>query len=663
MSLVLEEAEGPVALAYNQRQSRKSSHGEKKLMNQAKSLAMMALHTAGSYRVLAVFVALAASFSGVSGSFADTTPAQRREIAALKTELRKASSLFTKGEFDTSGSVVRQVQAKVEELAAGKDADLLKAMDDVYRRLVRAHALLELEGIELSPLRKLGEEPDPSSSGDMVSFAEQVAPVLVTRCGRCHITNSRGDFSLATYSALMRGSSAGVVIFPGDAPGSRIVEVIESGDMPRGGQMPDAEFTLLKNWIKQGARFDGDNENANLTTYAPSSNPQQSRLEVVQATGKETMSFAVDVAPLLAQNCNGCHVNAQRASGNFNMTTFARMLRGGDSGAPLVPGKPAESLIVQRLKGEGGQRMPQRRPPLSDEAIARIEKWIEEGAKFDGMEADQDIVRVAATAKAQRATHEQLSADRREQAATNWRLGMGSTSFESAESENFLLMGTGSQDLEAHAKQAEKLVPRIAKLLSAPTNQPLVKGKMTLFLFDQRYDYSEFGQMVEKRELPKDWRGHWRYNIVDAYGVMLPPANDDEDYTIDGLLTQQIAAVYVASLNDAPRWFSEGAGRMVASRLAPRDPRVRQWSTGLPKVLASMQKTTDFQQGRMPAEQADIASFSFVDFLTQDMKRFRNLLNGLREGQAFNRAFAASYGGSPAKVSEIWARHARSKRR
>ena len=57
---------------------------------------------------------------------------------------------------------------------------------------------------------------------------------------------------------MMQGAKNLAVVMPGDGKGSRIYEVIESGDMPRGGGKVDmAELTTLTKWIDQGAKFDG----------------------------------------------------------------------------------------------------------------------------------------------------------------------------------------------------------------------------------------------------------------------------------------------------------------------------------------------------------------------------------------------------------------------
>ena len=48
-------------------------------------------------------------------------------------------------------------------------------------------------------------------------------------------------------------------------------------------------------------------------------------------------------------------------------------MEGGASGKVVEPGDPQDSLIVKRLRGLGGDRMPKDKPPVSSEAIARFE--------------------------------------------------------------------------------------------------------------------------------------------------------------------------------------------------------------------------------------------------------------------------------------------------
>ena len=607
------------------------------------------------------------------------TAQQRREIAGLRTAVQRAGNLFSQEKFKESGQAVAEIQQSVAKLAAGGDADVLKQLESVYSSLQKAHALLELEGVSLPALKKLSEMAKPATAPTTpssptppsttppadgpVDFAQHVAPILISKCGRCHVDQARGMLSMANYATLMRGNRDGRVVLPGDDKGSRIIEVISEGDMPRGGgRLSPEELSTLKRWIADGAKFAGD-ANAALATIAPASAPTETaRLEVVEATGKETVSFANDIAPLLVANCNGCHIDGRRPSGRFNMGNFAMLLRGGDSGPPLAPGKPAASLIVQKLKGTAsGQKMPAGgRPALADAEIAKIEKWISEGAKFDGPAPDQHIKQVAALAKAARSTHAELAAERAEQSAAQWQLGMPGVDSATVETENFLLIGTMDQTtLEDYGKRAEALLPQIAPLFHIPSDQPFIKGRLTLFFFPQRYDYTEFGKMVEKRQLPTAWRGHWQYNVIDAYGALIPPGRRDK-YSNDVLMAQQMVGAYVATLgNSPPRWFAEGAARVAAAKTGADDPRVAPWKEAIGKIAATQTKPDDFLNGKLPPEDADILSYGFVEFLMKDAGRFQKLLASLRGSQDFEKAFSAAYSGSPAQAAAIWARSRR----
>lgn len=97
------------------------------------------------------------------------------------------------------------------------------------------------------------------------------------------------------------------------------------------------------------------------------------------------VSFFKDVLPILrAKNCTGCHQPAKRG-GEYEMTEFADLLKGGESGeAAVVPGKPEKSYLLEQITPANGKAaMPKDAPPLSETEIATIRKWIEQGAKDD----------------------------------------------------------------------------------------------------------------------------------------------------------------------------------------------------------------------------------------------------------------------------------------
>jgi hypothetical protein len=584
--------------------------------------------------------------------------AVRRQARLIEQAIDRAGKAYSSKDFAESGRMVSAAQTAMEMLVANPTPDVVKLLQPQYERLKKAHGLLQLEGVDLEPLgglqAVLGEDAGMPVDGG-TSFAKEVVPILVGKCGRCHVTGNRGDFAMRDYTELMRGTTAGRVVLPGNGEGSRIYQVIEEGDMPRGGgRVTDDELALLKKWIDEGARVDPQFRSTSLVVLNADNDtakPAMPEPKLVQATGKETVSFALDVAPVIVQNCGGCHVNAQNARGGLNLTMFQGWLRGGDSGNLFVPGNPDESLLVQKLKGTaGGDRMPQNRPPLPDETIEKIATWIKEGATFDGREADQTIELVFAEAKAQKATHDELLKDRVALAHDNWDLGLPNVDAAEVETDNFLVIGNVGQDqLEEIGRRAEALAPGVARMFRGNTRTPFVKGRMTIFVFRSRYDYSEFGKMVEKRQLPQAWKGHWRYNILDNYAALLPPRGAEDE--MDGLLSQQLGSGYMAGLGQGvPTWFADGAGYLAVARLVRDDPRIKEWEEALPGVIASMTKPDDFMTGKLPDDQAGLVAMSFVQKLMSDSRRFNQLLMALRKGESFDRSFQLIWGGTPQEL-------------
>jgi hypothetical protein len=110
----------------------------------------------------------------------------------------------------------------------------------------------------------------PATAACAESFTRDVAPLLVRRCGSCHVTGRKGDFQMDSYAALM----ASGVVQRGAAASSRLVEVIASGDMPRGGgRVTPAELAALSKWIDAGAAFDAADPAARLDRLAMATVP------------------------------------------------------------------------------------------------------------------------------------------------------------------------------------------------------------------------------------------------------------------------------------------------------------------------------------------------------------------------------------------------------
>jgi cytochrome c len=93
--------------------------------------------------------------------------------------------------------------------------------------------------------------------------------------------------------------------------------------------------------------------------------------------------YTEKVRPILQTNCGKCHFDVNH-KGGLSLMTKASTLKGGRDGVVIVPGDPANSLLVKLIRHEGPaddpKPMPPKSPKLSDEDIAVIEQWVKAGA-------------------------------------------------------------------------------------------------------------------------------------------------------------------------------------------------------------------------------------------------------------------------------------------
>ena len=91
--------------------------------------------------------------------------------------------------------------------------------------------------------------------------------------------------------------------------------------------------------------------------------------------------YLARVKPLLQERCLACHgALAQKARLRLDTAALAR--QGGRTGLALVPGKPAESPLLERVGREeqAPGRMPPEGKPLTPEQVALLRRWVEAGA-------------------------------------------------------------------------------------------------------------------------------------------------------------------------------------------------------------------------------------------------------------------------------------------
>ena len=102
--------------------------------------------------------------------------------------------------------------------------------------------------------------------------------------------------------------------------------------------------------------------------------------KAAEPTAAQFEFFETRIRPVLMEHCYECHNSAKKAEGGLAIDQRAASLQGGDGGAIIVPGKPAESRLLAILRHEvDGMKMPQGGAKLSNSVIADFEKWIAMG--------------------------------------------------------------------------------------------------------------------------------------------------------------------------------------------------------------------------------------------------------------------------------------------
>jgi len=114
--------------------------------------------------------------------------------------------------------------------------------------------------------------------------------------------------------------------------------------------------------------------------------PKSPGLPIIELKRDAPVDFEKEILPTLKNNCLACH-NTTKAKGGLNLETPQLILKGGDSGPAVAPGKSAESLLFKAAAHLDPELI---MPPkdnkanagdLSPDQLALLKLWIDQGAK------------------------------------------------------------------------------------------------------------------------------------------------------------------------------------------------------------------------------------------------------------------------------------------
>jgi hypothetical protein len=415
-------------------------------------------------------------------------------------------------------------------------------------------------------------------------------------------------------------------------------------------------------------------EPANMPADAPAEKPAAAPA----ARDDGGLKFSRDIAPILVDNCFRCH-NAEQRKGKFDMTTFEKLMKGADTERVIDPGKPDDSHLVLRLRGEEKPKMPppqgQRR--FSENAITRIEEWIKQGATLDsGRDPKAPITSYASTAQElQLAEFRKMSPEQRDEyvkktGLEDWNRASKDKP-EIAMSKNFVLFSTlPKARVDATLKTMEAQIAKLKGLLGPLGFDTLMKT--TLYVFTDRKGFVEFARSVENREVEEEDEASANFDRIAPYVAVADPlhgreeaaaapkrrgrAKKDDDgseasRTLPGVLTEQLVSGVVARGGKAPKWLALGLGAYAASSLERGGPYIaslRRTAYGLCEQGWSSKAQEAFG-GEAKTEDQRAVGFAVMDWLggsyAAGLPRFvRALRDGGREklDDAITSAFGAS---------------------
>jgi len=105
----------------------------------------------------------------------------------------------------------------------------------------------------------------------------------------------------------------------------------------------------------------------------------------------DPVSFASEIVPTLRSQCATCHMTGDEPGGMklYPSAAYQSLVQVPSASSPLLrvaPGSPQDSYLLHKLQGTHlevngeGVQMPFGQPPLNDQTLQLIRRWIEQGA-------------------------------------------------------------------------------------------------------------------------------------------------------------------------------------------------------------------------------------------------------------------------------------------
>lgn len=589
---------------------------------------------------------------------APPTPAQRRELASIAGDVRKIPSLISRKKTDEAEAALSEAEAALTKLLGEAE------FEENDKQVAAIRKQLELQQANLA--KASGGKGGPPAAGG-VSFVKDVAPILADACSSCHNANrASGGLRMDTFAGLEAGGRSGPLLVPGNPNNSlllaRLIAPNPAQRMPKDeSPLPQDDIRKIAAWVAAGAKFDGTEKSVDLALLKSNPDLAMTKIEIPKPTGNETVSFVKDIAPTFVTTCGGCH-GGNNPRGGFSLVSFERMMMGGASGKVIVPGKPEESRLWRLVNADETPVMPQgNMARITRKWHSDLRTWITEGAKFDGRDAKRPMAELIPSQEQMKAeqlaklTPEGWQDKRRTDAKEMWgRTFSQGDEPKMNETTDFLVVGdVAPRRLEEVGTWAEEQAATLRTMFNVK-DTPLLKGRLIVFVFKERFGYEEFNNTIQSRQVPREVVGHSEVTASqDTAFVAVQDVGDEASPTSPDLRLNVVEQVTSAFLKrdggSLPDWLSRGAGLAIAGgKSGSNHPYIGalhgQASTALQK--SNLQNPADlFRDGQFAPGEVGPIGYSLVEFLLKQGSpaQFGQLVARFKAGDTPDAALRAAY--------------------
>ena len=593
---------------------------------------------------------------------------QRKELSQISRDLTRASSYASRKKFDEAKKLVDSAEERLIKLS---QAAMLKPTDKI----------LVAKNKQIASIRKRLSGGKPGGGG--VSFSKDVAPILTARCGNCHGNRASGGLRLDTFANMKRGGSNGVLLVVGNANNSLIMQRLTAQGnrrMPRGGQpLTNAQIQTIATWINEGAKFDGGDESTPLSRLGggntPTAKPKPAAV-VAKATGDETVSFKNDIAPEMVTLCVRCH-SGNNPRGGLSMNTFEDLMRGGDSGRVLLPGNVEGSRLFRLIGAREQPRMPQGQGRITRKWYADLQVWIKEGIKYDGGDPTLTLRQLVPSDDEKKAmelanlTPDEFAAMREKRTEDQWKRVAPKERTRFVRGRESYIYGNAGADRMTEVNEWAEAYALKLKNMFRISNSPIFPGRLAVVVFNDRFGYTEWHQVIHDRGVPSGVTGHSVVvpSFEDAY-VVLQDVGDESDEGSAGLhanLVDHMTGAYLSrSGQRLPDWVIRGTGlAMAAKETGANGPFFSGLREDAVKALETIERPDDvFANGKFSPSEVGPIGYTLVDFILKNGSgpKFGQFIAQLQTGANVNAALKSVYQADARAIATAYLRSVSSKK-